>query len=59
MATAHVSGIVALMLSLAPALDPASVHAILLSSSAQKKGMLEVNAAAAVAALKKPARTAR
>jgi len=59
MATAHVSGIVALMLSLAPGLDPASVHAILLSSSAQKKGMLEVNAAGAVAALKKTARTAR
>jgi subtilisin family serine protease len=59
MATAHVSGIVALMLSLAPGLDPASVHAILLSSSAQKKGMLEVNAAEAVAALKKTARTAR
>jgi subtilisin family serine protease len=59
MATAHVSGIVALMLSLAPGLDPAAVHAILLSSSAQKKGMLEVNAAGAVAALKKTARTAR
>jgi subtilisin family serine protease len=53
MATAHVSGIVALMLSLAPGLDPASVHSILLSTSEQKKGMLEVNAAAAVAALKK------
>jgi len=59
MATAHVSGIVALMLSLSPGLDPAAVHAILLSSSTQKKGMLEVNAAGAVAALKKPARTAR
>jgi subtilisin family serine protease len=59
MATAHVSGIVALMLSLAPSLDPAAVHAILLSSSAQKKGMLEVNAAGAVAALKKTARTGR
>lgn len=53
MATAHVSGIVALMLSLAPGLDPASVHAILLSSSVPKHGMLEVNAAGAVAALKK------
>jgi len=59
MATAHVSGIVALMLSLDPGLDPASVHTILLSSSVQKKGMLEVNAARAVAALKKTARTAR
>jgi subtilisin family serine protease len=59
MATAHVSGIVALMLALAPGLDPAAVHAILLSSSAQKKGMLEVNAAGAVAALKKTARTIR
>jgi hypothetical protein len=54
-----VSGIVALMLALAPGLDPAAVHAILLSSSAQKKGMLEVNAAGAVAALKKTARTIR
>jgi subtilisin family serine protease len=59
MATAHVSGIVALMLSLAPELDPASVHAILLSSSEQKHGMLEVNAAGAVAALKKTGKAAR
>jgi hypothetical protein len=59
MATAHVSGIVALMLSLAPELDPASVHAILLSSSEQKHGMLEVNAAGAVAALKKTSKAAR
>jgi subtilisin family serine protease len=59
MATAHVSGIVALMLSLAPDLDPASVHAILLRTSEQKKGMLEVNAAAAVAAVKTTARSAR
>jgi len=59
MATAHVSGIVALMLSLAPGLDPASVHAILLRTSEQKKGMLEVNAAAAVAAVKKTTRNAR
>jgi hypothetical protein len=59
MATAHVSGIVALMLSLSPGLDPASVHAILLSSSETKHGMLEVNAAGAVAALKKTGKTAR
>ena len=59
MATAHVSGIVALMLSLSPGLDPASVHAILLSSSASKHGMLEVNAAGAVAAVKKAGKTAR
>jgi hypothetical protein len=59
MATAHVSGIVALMLSLAPELDPASVHAILLSSSQQKHGLLEVNAAGAVAALKKTGKAAR
>ncbi|HVI56742.1 MAG TPA: S8 family serine peptidase [Luteibacter sp.] len=59
MATAHVSGIVALMLSLAPGLDPASVHAILLASSVQKHGMLEVNAAGAVAALKRAGKAVR
>ncbi|WP_213949690.1 S8 family serine peptidase [Luteibacter sp. dw_328] len=59
MATAHVSGIVALMLALAPGLDPASIHAILLSSSATKHGMLEVNAAGAVAALKKSGKAPR
>lgn len=59
MATAHVSGIVALMLSLSPGLDPASVHAILLSSSAEKHGMLEVNAAGAVAALRKAGKASR
>jgi hypothetical protein len=47
------------MLSLSPGLDPASVHAILLSSSETKHGMLEVNAAGAVAALKKAGKTAR
>jgi subtilisin family serine protease len=59
MATAHVSGIVALMLALAPGLDPASIHAILLSSSATKHGVLEVNAAGAVAALKKSGKAPR
>jgi hypothetical protein len=59
MATAHVSGIVALMLAVAPGLDPASIHAILLSSSATRHGMLEVNAAGAVAALKKSGKAPR
>lgn len=52
MATAHVSGIVALMLSLAPGLDAATVHDILLRTSSLSNGVLQVNAAAAVAALR-------
>ncbi|HTV86698.1 MAG TPA: S8 family serine peptidase [Dyella sp.] len=51
MAAAHVSGIAALMLSLAPKLDARSVHDLLLDSSKVSHGMLQVNAAAAVAAL--------
>jgi subtilisin family serine protease len=51
MAAAHVSGIAALMLSLAPALDARSVHDLLLRSSKLSHGVLQVNAAAAVAAV--------
>jgi subtilisin family serine protease len=51
MAAAHVSGIAALMLSLAPTLDARSVHDLLLRSSKLSHGVLQVNAAAAVAAV--------
>jgi subtilisin family serine protease len=51
MAAAHVSGIVALMLSLKPRLDAQQVHDVLLRSSKVSNGMLQVNAASAVAAL--------
>ncbi|RDS83720.1 serine protease [Dyella monticola] len=51
MAAAHVSGIVALLLALAPHMDARTVHDLLLHSSKVSKGMLEVNAASAVAAL--------
>jgi len=52
MATAHVSGIVALLLSLAPRLDARTARDILLRTSTVTNGMLEVNAASAVAALR-------
>lgn len=52
MATAHVSGIIALLLSLAPQLDARTAHDILLRTSNVTNGMLEVNAASAVAALR-------
>ena len=51
MAAAHVSGIVALLLSLSPRLDAHAVRDLLLASSQRSHGMMEVNAAAAVAAL--------
>jgi subtilisin family serine protease len=51
MAAAHVSGIVALMLSLKPRLDAQQVHDVLLRTSKVSNGMLQVNAASAVAAL--------
>jgi subtilisin family serine protease len=51
MATAHVSGIVALLLSLAPQLDARTARDILLRTSGVTNGKLEVNAASAVAAL--------
>lgn len=51
MAAAHVSGIAALLVSLAPGLDGRAIHDLLLRSSKLVDGTLEVNAAAAVAAL--------
>ena len=51
MAAAHVSGILALLLSLSPRLDARTAHDILLRTSSVTHGMLEVDAAAAVAAL--------
>jgi Subtilisin-like serine proteases len=51
MAAAHVSGIVALLLSLAPNLDARMAHDLLLSSSKLSNGMLQVNAASAMSAL--------
>ncbi|MEP6907126.1 MAG: S8 family serine peptidase [Pseudoxanthomonas sp.] len=53
MAAAHVSGIAALLLSLAPELDAQTVHRLLLRSSRVSNGTLQVNAAAAVAALRR------
>ena len=52
MAAAHVSGIVALLLALAPKLDARSIHALLQDSSKVTDGMLQVNAAAAVEQLR-------
>ena len=53
MAAAHVSGIVALLLSLDPRLDAHAVHGILLESSKQTPKGLQVDAAAAVASLRR------
>lgn len=55
MATAHVSGIVALLLSVAPGLDAQSVRDILLRTSAPTHGLVQVDAAAAVDAIPKKA----
>jgi subtilisin family serine protease len=52
MAAAHVSGITALLLSMAPALDARSVHDLLLRSSKVSSGTLQVNAASAAARLR-------
>ncbi len=52
MAAPHVSGIVALLLSIAPGLDARTAHDLLLRSSKVSGGVLQVNAAAAVAALR-------
>ena len=57
MAAAHVSGIVALLLSLAPKLDENEVHDLLLRSSKVSSGMLQVNAASAVSALRSAQKT--
>jgi subtilisin family serine protease len=51
MATAHVSGIAALLLSIAPGLDAATVHDILLQSSRTGPDGTQVDAARAVALL--------
>lgn len=51
MAAAHVSGIAALLLSLVPRLDAHTAHDLLLRSSKVSHGMLQVNAASAVADL--------
>ncbi|CTP91807.1 subtilase family serine protease [Xanthomonas translucens pv. poae] len=59
MATAHVSGVVALLLALAPQLDARSVHELLRRTSRQRDGLLQVDAAAAVQALPRTAATAR
>jgi subtilisin family serine protease len=53
MAAAHVSGIAALLLALAPRLDARSVHDLLLKSSKVSGGTLQVNAESAVLALRK------
>lgn len=56
MAAAHVSGIAALLLALSPKLDARTVHDLLLHSSKVSDGVLQVDAASAVAALRnKPA----
>lgn len=52
MAAAHVTGIAALLLSLAPKLDANAVHDLLLRSSKVSSGSLQVNAASAVSALR-------
>jgi subtilisin family serine protease len=49
MAAAHVSGIIALLLAADPHLDANAVHDLLLRTSKTSNGMLQVNAAAAVA----------
>ncbi|MBO9883322.1 S8 family serine peptidase [Xanthomonas sp. D-109] len=59
MATAHVSGVVALLLALAPQLDARSVHELLLRTSRMRDGLLQVDAAAAVQALPRSAPLAR
>lgn len=52
MAAAHVSGIAALLLSIAPKLDARTLHDLLIQSSKLSNGVLQVNAASAVAALR-------
>lgn len=55
MATAHVSGIVALLLSMAPGLDADAVHDLLLRTSGRTNGLVQVDAAAAVDAIPRKA----
>jgi len=52
MAAAHVTGIVALLLSIAPDLDADSIRKLLLLDSARPDGLHQVNAAVAVQALR-------
>ncbi|RDI97990.1 serine protease [Dyella solisilvae] len=52
MAAAHVSGIAALLLAIAPRLDGAKVNELLQRSSGSTHGVEEVNAASAVTALR-------
>lgn len=52
MAAAHVSGIAALLVSMSPRLDARAIHDLLMRSSKVVDGTLEVNAAAAVSALR-------
>lgn len=59
MAAAHVSGIIALMLSMAPKLDARTVHQLLQQSSKASGGITQVNAAGAVEALELREKTAR
>ena len=58
MAAPHVSGIAALLLSLAPRLNARTVHDLLHRSSKVSNGKLQVNAAAAVAALRETQKAA-
>ncbi|KAB7769392.1 S8 family serine peptidase [Xanthomonas maliensis] len=51
MATAHVSGMIALLLSLSPSLDAANLRDLLQRTSKLSDGQLQVNAGAAVDAL--------
>jgi subtilisin family serine protease len=51
MAAAHVSGVAALLVSLAPELDARSVQALMLKTRKPSEGTLQVNAEAAVEAL--------
>lgn len=53
MAAAHVSGIAALLLALSPRLDALTVQTLLLQSSTVSDGVTQVNAAAAVKALRR------
>jgi subtilisin family serine protease len=59
MAAAHVSGIVALLLSIAPKLDARTVQDLLLRTSKTTNGMLQVNAASALTALQSKRQAAR
>jgi hypothetical protein len=55
MAAAQVSGIAALLVSLDPDLDGRAIHDLLARTSTDAGGVLQVNAAAAVAALRRAA----